>query len=111
MIKLDAAWTTTVQETLGDNVISQSVTDTLFVTNVNIDFEARTLSAVIKRGTGNFTENLAQVHLVVNPDGTFYSTNDTWAGSVPGVPNLLDQLKATFDGFILASGLVTGTEI
>ena len=111
MIKLDAAYITTVQSTLGG--VTQTVaTDTLFVQSVRIDFSTGALYAAVLRGSGTpFTTNMPVLEICVNPDGSFISTDGSWSGTVAAAPTLVAQLKATFDQFILASGKVTGTAV
>jgi hypothetical protein len=109
MIKLDAAYVTTVQKTLG-GVSQTTTTDTLFVSDVRIDFTTGAMYATIRRGTGTpFANNMDILQITVNPDGSFISQDGTWQGSVASAPALVSSLKSQFDGFILASGKVTGT--
>lgn len=115
MIKLNTPYTTTVQYLSGTTVVSSVVTDTLCVSKVTIDFSTGALYATIQRGTvnpttGEFGSNYPDLDVVVNPDGSFVSSDGTWSGSVASAPALVAQLKATFDQFILASGAVTGTQ-
>jgi hypothetical protein len=113
MIVLDTPHTTTVQYLAGDKVVGATVTDTLYIRRVTIDFTTGALYATIDRGTvnadGEFAQNYPSLDLVVNPDGSF-STADgvSWVGQVDAAPALVAQLKDAFDGFILMSGKVTG---
>jgi hypothetical protein len=116
MIKLDTAFITNVQHTLGANVVSTTVTDTLLVFSATLNLTTSVISAVVKRGTlvaGVFTENMDALTIAVNPDGSFMSTDGTWSGSMPAasVASLFTSMKTTFDQFILGSGAVTGTQI
>lgn len=112
MIVLDTPHTTTVQYLAGDKVVGSTVTDTLYVKQVTIDFNTGALYATLHRGTiinGEFSQNYAPLDLVVNPDGSFSTTDGvSWVGQVDAAPQLVAQLKATFDQFILMSGKVTG---
>jgi hypothetical protein len=111
MIKLDAAYITTVQSTLGGQT-QTTTTDELFVSSVRIDFTTGALYATVQRGTGTpFVANMDALEICVNPDGSFISTDGSWTGTVSSAPALVTQLKSTFDQFILASGKVTGTEV
>lgn len=109
MILLDAADVTTIQKT-GPGVSETTTTDTLFISSVTIDLASGSMYATIQRGGGNpFLANMDPLQVIVNPDGTFYSSDGTWSGSVGlNAPLLVAQLRATFDHFILASGKVTG---
>lgn len=109
MIKLDAAFQT-VQSSTFKGVTSTVITDTLFVSSVRLDFTTGAMYATIRKGTGTpFVDNLDAVEICVNPDGSFVSSDGTWAGSMPQIAALIEQLRQTFDQFILASGAVTGT--
>jgi hypothetical protein len=111
MILLAVVDVTSIQTTMG-SVTKTITTDTLFVTDVRIDFTTGAMYTTIQRGTGSpFVANMDPLEICVNPDGSFISTDGTWAGSVSSAPALVTQLKATFDQFILASGKVSGTEI
>ena len=116
MIKLDAAFITNVQHTLGTTVVSTTVTDTLQVFSATLNLSTSIITAVVKRGTVTnsvFVENMTPLIINVNPDGSFMSTDGTWSGTMPAasVTALFTSLKTSFDQFILASGAVTGTEI
>lgn len=114
MILLSPSFVTTVQSTLGTSVLSQTVTDTLYVQFVALDFLAGTITANIERGTmvnGVFQPNMAATVVIVQPDGSFRSNDGNWAGTLGAqAAGLLAQLKATFDQFILAAGVVQGTQ-
>jgi hypothetical protein len=94
------------------NVVSSVVTDTLYVKNVNLDFSTGAMYATIDRGTvvnGVFASNYPSVNIVVNPDGSFLSSDGKWSGSLgASASNLVAQLKSTFDQFVLSAGLVQG---
>lgn len=119
MIKLDPQFITTQQSTF-DGSTSTTITDTLFVSNVSLDFTTGALYATIQRGTviqfdsntSSFQSNFPSLQLTVNPDGSFMSNDGAWSGSLGGaVAGLVAALRAQFDQFILASGGVTGTAI
>ena len=111
MIKLDPKYQTVLQSSFNGGVFT-AVTDTLFVSNVRIDFTTGAMYATIQKGTGiPFVSNLPPTELCVNPDGSFISQDGSWSGSCPAVVALVAQLRAAFDGFILGSGVVTGTQI
>jgi hypothetical protein len=115
MIKLDAQFVTTVTTSLG-GVVTESVTDTLFVQSVSLDFVSGTINALVQRGQGGasgsapFSATMDPVALTVQSNGVFTSNDGSWSGTVPGFAAFWTQLKATFDSFILASGEVTGAE-
>lgn len=114
MIKLNQTSSTTVQYLSGTTVTSSTVTDTLYVQSVRIDFGTGALYATIARGTtdsnGHFMQNYPSVDVVVNPDGSFVSSDDKWQGSLgPAASALVSQLQNTFDQFVLAAQLVSGT--
>src|SRR6202035_1520854 len=111
MIKLNADYITTVKTMLGLAVADVVTTDTLFVSNVNIDLATGTIYATIQRGTGTpFVSNLDPVKLTLNHDGTFVSADGMWNGNIgPAAAAIIASLKAQFDAFILASSKVTGT--
>ena len=113
MIKLDTPYTTTVQYLSGSTVVSSTLTDTLYVKTVTLDFSTGAMYAVIARGTtspsGVFESNYPDLSIVVNPDGSFITPDGTtWKGQVASAPALVAQLVSEFDSFILASGSVTG---
>jgi len=112
MIKLSSQNITTIQYLYGGTIVGSVVTDTLYVKSVRIDFSTGALYATISRGTivdGVFAENYPSVDIVVNPDGSFISSDGKWQGSLgPTASSLVAQLASTFDNFILAAGLVDG---
>lgn len=110
MILLNAVDVTTIQKS-GPGVSQTITTDTLFVSSVTIDFTSGAMYATIQRGTGTpFGSNMDALQVTVNPDGSFISTDGTWAGTVGGIAaSLVASLRAQFDQFILASGKVSGT--
>lgn len=113
MIKLATAFQTTVQYLSGAQVVDSTVTDTLYVSEVRLDFSTGAMYASIARGTvvnGVFVQNYPSVAITVNPDGSFISDDGKWTGSLGAqASGLVAQLKSTFDQFILAAGLVQGT--
>lgn len=112
MIKLDPAFVTVVQDTMGAKQ-STTTTDTLFISQVRLDFTTGAIYATIQRGAldanGQFISNYPDLDVIVNPDGSFIATNNLWSGSVANAPTLVQQLKSQFDQMILASGVVGGT--
>jgi hypothetical protein len=59
-----------------------------------------------------FSQNYPSVDIVVNPDGSFISSDGVWVGSLGAqATSLVAQLRATFDNFVLAAGLVQGAVI
>jgi hypothetical protein len=111
MIKLNTPFTTTVQYLAGTTVTSSTVTDTLYVQDVRLDFSTGAVYATIARGTitnGVFGSNYPSVTVTVNPDGSFISDDGKWSGTVPNIGTLIANLKTQFDQFILASGAVQG---
>jgi hypothetical protein len=110
MIKLASAFITTV--TTAVHGTSEVVTtDTLFASNVVIDLTTGTIYATIQRGTGTpFVSNMTPVQLTLNPDGSFVSSDGRWSGNLGGgVAAIIASLKAQFDEFVLASGVIQGT--
>lgn len=111
MIKLDPTYQT-VQSSTFAGVTTTVTTDTLFVSSVRLDFTTGAIYATIQKGTGSpFIANLDSVDVCVNPDGTFVSADGSWQGSIASAPALVATLKAQFDQFVLASGVVTGTAV
>ncbi len=113
MIKLDSQFVTTVQTSLGGQT-QTTLTDTLFVSDVRLDFTSGAIYATIARGSvvdGQFTANMQPSQIVVNPDGSFISDDGLYNGTLGAATQLVAQLKATFDQFVLSSGKVTGTQI
>lgn len=115
MIKLTGNSPTTIQYLSGGTVDSSVVTDTLYIKSVTVDFSSGAMYAHIARGStdanGFFFENYPAVDLVVNPDGSFISSDGKWKGSVSSAPSLVAQLQAEYDAFITSSGLITGTSV
>ena len=113
MIKLDAASTTT-STSVFQGATTTTVTDTLFVSYVELGFESGSVVAMVQRGTmvnGIFTPNQSQLRINVNPDGTFASQDGTWSGTLPNWSVALKALAASLDGLLLSAGLVSGTAI
>ena len=113
MIKLDPKYQTVVTKVYNGASVT-TTTDTLFVSDVRIDFTTGAIYATIRKGTGNpFVDNDdPPEQICVNPDGTFVSQDGSWSGSLGAVaPAIVASLKTQFDQFVLASGAVTGTLI
>lgn len=111
MIKLNGTSITKVQTLQGDTVVAESITDTLFINEVRLDFAAGTLHANIRRGSGApFAENLPQLGITVDSNGNFQSSDGLWAGTIPNMGVFIAQLAAAFDQFVLTSGLIDGQE-
>ena len=113
MIKLDAASTTT-STAVFQGVTKTTVTDTLFVSYVELGFESGSVCAMIQKGTmvdGVFTPNMPQVRVDVAPDGSFHTSDGILAGTIPNWAPTLASLRAPFDGLLLGVGLVQGTEV
>lgn len=114
MIVLAQPYTTTIKYLSGATVSSSTVTDTLYVREVRLDFSTGAMYATIDRGTvvnGVFTQNYPSVQVIVNPDGSFLSDDGKWSGALQSAPIMIAQLKQQFDQFILASGSVSGTQL
>jgi hypothetical protein len=114
MITLSTPYVTTTTSTLGGQT-NTSVTDTLFVSYVEINFSPASIRAKIQRGTrvaGIFTQNISDVWVTVNADGSFTSSDGSFQGPAGAlsVAALVSGLSTAFDGTILASGAITGTE-
>ena len=110
MILLNGTSVTSVQTT-AFGTVATTLTDTLFVSAVRIDFTTGAMYATVQKGTGTpFQQTMDAIQICVNPDGTFVSSDNLWVGLVASAPALVAQLKATFDQFVLSSGKVTGTE-
>ena len=108
MIKLDAPFVTTISRSIGGEE-QVTITDTLFVSSVTLDFTTGTLLAVIQRGIGKpFFANMEEMVVKVNADGSFASLDNTWTGAVPAVPGVIASLRASFDQLLLSSGSLTG---
>lgn len=113
MITLNSNYATSITSTF-NGVSTTTVTDTLFVSYVELGFESGSVTAMIKRGTmvnGVFTENQPMLRVDVQPDGTFRSNDGVWIGTIPNWTVALAQLKAPFDGLLLSAGLVQGTAV
>ena len=114
MITLSTPYVTTTTATIAGQT-QTSVTDTLFVSYVEINFTPAAIRAKIQRGHADstgFTANLSDVWVIVNPDGSFNSSDGSFSGAAGSlnVTALIAGLTAAFDGAILASGVVQGTE-
>jgi len=115
MIKLTGDSVTTVQYLSGTTVVGSVVTDVLYIQSVRLDFSSGALYATISRGTtdanGVFSSNYPSLDIVVNPDGSFISSDGKWTGALNNVSALMNSLKSQFDQFILLSGMVKGSAI
>lgn len=113
MIHLDSNSVTTSTSTF-NGVVTNTVTDTLFVSYVELGFESGSVCAMIQKGTmvdGVFTPNMPQVRVDVAPDGSFHTSDGIWSGTIPNWAPTLASLRAPFDGLLLGVGLVQGTAI
>lgn len=91
-----------------------TVTDTLFVSYIEINFASGTVVAMIQRGTmvnGVFTVNYPTMRVDVAPDGTFQSQDGLWSGTIPNWTASLSAIAAPFDGLLLSSTVTSGTVI
>jgi hypothetical protein len=114
MIRLDAASTTTASSTKGSGQPVTTITDTLVVRYVEISFTDGSFLAIIDQGTvinGVFTDTGAPLRVDVRADGSFTSRDGSWTGTVATLSAFIAGFKTAFDGFVLASGAVTGTAI
>jgi hypothetical protein len=113
MIALETASQTAVTKTFG-GVTVDVLTDTLFVSNIQLGNDGQFCVAIIQRGTlakGLFVSNMPDVRIVVSPDGSFSSDDGTWTGTIPNWPATLKQLAAPYDQLLLSTGLVQGNSI
>src|ERR1035441_5648710 len=115
MIHLDTASTTTASSTRGGKTVTVQ-TDTLVVRYVEMNLIEGSLLAIIDRGTmvgspAVFTVTDVPLWVDVKPDGSFTSRDGAWAGTVSTAGTIVQGLKAAFDGFLLAGGVVTGTAV
>jgi hypothetical protein len=113
MIKLDPASVTTATSTRGGQTTTV-VMDTLVVRYVEMNLVEGSILAIIDRGTvdpstGAFVATDVPLWVDVRADGSFASRDGAWVGKVAAAPQITAGLKAAFDGFLLASGAVTGT--
>jgi hypothetical protein len=112
MIKLDAASQTTNSSTRNGQTIV-AVVDTLVVRYVEMNLIAGSILAVIDRGQvvdSKFVATDVPLWVDVRADGSFTSRDGAWTGTVATAGTIVAGLKAAFDGFLLASGAVTGTQ-
>jgi hypothetical protein len=115
VILLASAFQTSSSSTF-NGATTTSVTNALSVSGVRIDPDSGVIVAQIQRGyfdpSLGFTPNMAALIVSVNPDGSFTSSDGSWQGPAGSlnVSALLAGLSAVFDGAILASGAVHGTE-
>ena len=111
MIKLDAASTTT-STSVFQGATTTTVTDTLFVSYVELGFGSGSIVAMIQRGTvvdGVFTPKQPQLRVDVSADGTFRSNDGNWSGTLPNWAATLKAIAGQLDGLLLSAGLVSGT--
>jgi hypothetical protein len=102
MITLTDGLVTTIKYLAGANEIGSQTTDTLFISEVRIDFGTGAIYATIKRGYVDkevFRENYPALSIVVNPDGSFISNDGKYTGTVP-ISQLVQGLSAQFDSFV-----------
>jgi hypothetical protein len=113
MITLDAASQTTYSSTRNGKTATETV-DTLIVRYVELNLVEGSILAIIDRGTmveGKFVTGDTSLWVDVHPDGSFSSRDGAWVGNVASAGQITAGLKAAFDGFLLASGAVTGKVI
>ena len=113
MIHLDTASTTTASSTRGGKTVTVQ-TDTLVVRYVEMNLIEGSILAIIDRGQvvdGKFVSTDVPLWVDVKPDGSFTSRDGAWAGTVSTAGTIVQGLKAAFDGFLLAGGVVTGTAV
>lgn len=104
----------TTLTTVFNGVTTTTLTDTLFVSYIEINFESGTVSAFIQKGTivnGDFVCNLPKIRVNVNPDGTFSSSDGQWTGTIPNWSPTLAALASPLDGLVTGAGLVSGTVV
>lgn len=110
MIKLSTPLVTTVVTSI--NGQSQStVTDTLLISQIQIDFQRPTLRAGIQRGTvvnGVFQPTMTPVNININRDGSFRSDDGSWSGTL-NLTALISSLAASFDSTLVQAMPAVGT--
>jgi len=113
-IKLDAASQTSYTTTRNGKTQTDTV-DTLVVRYVEMNLTAGSILAIIDRGTvspdGNFVAVDTPLWVDVRSDGTFSSRDGAWQDNIKAAEQITAGLKAAFDGFLLASGAITGTAV
>lgn len=113
MIQLGAQDVTTTTK-IFNGVTNNNVTDTLFVSYIEISFESGTVTAMIKRGTvvnGAFVANIPDLRVNVSPDGSFTTPDGSWSGRIPNWVPSLAAIAAPFDNLLLSTGVISGAEI
>ena len=113
MIRLDATSTTTASSTRGGQTIT-TTTDTLVVRYVELNLIEGSILAIVDRGTmasGVFVSTDTPLWVDVRADGSFASRDGAWTGTVATAGTIVQGLKAAFDGFLLAGGVVSGTAV
>lgn len=111
MITLNAASITT-NTSVFNSKPTVTVTDTLLISYMELNFPAGSVTAMIQRGTmvnGVFTPSQPQLRVNVNPDGTFASTDGQWTGTLPNWVATYAALALNFENLLLSAGLVAGT--
>lgn len=113
MIKLSDQFQTKASSTF-NGATTETVTDSLFVSDVRIDFAAGTIVAMLQKGyvpaeyPDVFRQTLDAITVTVNKDGSFVSSDGLWSGTIKELPVFFGSLKTAFDQFVLASGQVIG---
>jgi hypothetical protein len=113
MITLSPASITT-STVVFNGVSSTTLTDTLLISYMELNFPTGSVTAMVQRGTmvnGVFTPNQLQLRINVNSDGTFASQDGTWSGTLPNWAATYAALLLSFENLLLSSGLVTGTAV
>jgi hypothetical protein len=108
-----AAQDVTSTTTVFNEVPTTTITDTLYVSYVEISFSSGSVMTILQRGTtqnGTFVPILPDLRVQLNPDGTFSSTNGVWKGVTSQQPVLMATLKTVFDSFILGAGEISGVK-
>ena len=110
MILLNPESVTTATSTRNGQTTT-TITDTLLVRYVELNLVSGDILAIIDRGTvvdGKFVANTDPLWVDVHADGSFMSRDGAWSGTVISASSIVSGLKQAFDGFLLASGAVTG---
>jgi hypothetical protein len=104
MIKLPILVTKS-QTIIDEKIVDTVVTDTLFISEVRIDFADSTIWARIQRGTidgdGKFQENYSPLSVQCSTDGSF-SSSGLFSGNPGDIPvqAIVGALAAQFDQFL-----------
>ena len=110
MITLDINSVTTATSTRNGQTTTTTM-DTLVVRYVEMNLIEGSILAIIDRGQvidTQFTATDTPLWVDVKSDGSFASRDGAWTGKVDSAPQITAGLKAAFDGFLLASGAVSG---